>query len=283
MEVRTFGEAKSSSLASSLRSFLRSTEARHNQRRKQPSLPIEFGKSFQKSSNPLSGPTAFIDFLLAALPDHEAYLFGGAIRDFALFGRPGFNSDLDLVVTCPSSTLAEVLPSSGVARNKFGGFRLTVGQQEVDVWSAPETWAFKEGLLEYSGIESLLSTVVINWDAVLLNLRKFDLLTYDCFFEEIEKRHLDVRYTKNPNPTNVATKILRYISLKEVKTVSFDLVDYAKSAIKAIGIDAIIRREMEQFGSVYITKQIASAFLTYESDECSEIDIGDLLYVGSFR
>lgn len=283
MEIRTFEEGKRSSLAGSIRSFLRSTEARQRQRPKQPSLPIDFGEPFQKSSNPHSGPSAFIDFLLAALPDHEAYLFGGAIRDFALFGRPGFNSDLDLVVSCPSITLAEVLPSWGVVRNKFGGFRLNVGQQEIDVWSAPETWAFKQGLLAYSGIESLLSTVVINWDAVLLNLRNNEILTYPGFFEEIEKRHLDVRFTKNPKPTNVATKILRYISLKEVKTVSVDLHDYVKRAIKSIGSEEIVRREMEQFGSGYITNQILSAFLTYEGDGCMKIDVGDLLYVGAFR
>ena len=40
----------------------------------------------------------FIDFLDSSIYDGNIYLFGGIIRDLAMFGREGFKSDVDIVV-----------------------------------------------------------------------------------------------------------------------------------------------------------------------------------------
>ncbi len=113
----------------------------------------------------------FLDFITAALPDGDVYLFGGVLRDLALLGNKGFDSDIDLVVEGNWHDCARYLESYGAAKNKFGGFRLSVDGWPIDIWNARETWAIKQGLVEYRSIFSLTETTVLNWDAILMNWR----------------------------------------------------------------------------------------------------------------
>src|SRR5690554_5107071 len=83
----------------------------------------------------------FLDLLCSALPMGNVYLFGGVLRDLALFGTRGFCSDIDLVVDEGWDTCVPFLEHLGARKNKFGGYRLWVAGWPVDIWSAEETWA----------------------------------------------------------------------------------------------------------------------------------------------
>ena len=247
-------------LASKLRGFLSQSLRRERTTGSQGVLDIEHDPIYNERWNPSSGPAAFIEFLCAAIPDGDVYLFGGALRDFALFGREGFSSDLDVVVTCSSSTLSAALPSDVAKKNKFGGFRLKLRRQEIDVWAAPDTWAFSEGYFTYRGISSLLDTTVINWDSILLNLRTFDVICKPGYFQDISSRHLDVQFTINPNPHGALIKILRYITLKSVNTVSRRLFCFVKKELLEADGHQIVIDERRKFGDAYINEEVLNFF-----------------------
>lgn len=247
-------------LASKLRRFLSESLHRERTTGRQGVLAIEHEPIYNDIWNPSSGPSAFLEFLCAAIPDGDVYLFGGALRDFALFGREGFRSDLDIVVTCSSTVLSEVLPSDIAKKNKFGGFRLQLRSQEIDVWAARDTWAFSEGYFTYKGISSLLDTTVINWDSILLNLRTFDVICKPGYFNDISSRHLDIQFTINPNPHGALIKILRYITLKAVNTVSKRLFCFVNKELLKTDCRQIIIEERGKFGDAYINEGVLDFF-----------------------
>jgi predicted nucleotidyltransferase len=74
--------------------------------------------------NPSGSVSEFLDFLTDAVPDGDVNLFGGVLRDLALLGRRGFNSDIDLVVEGDWKDCETYLKSLNAQRNKFGGYRL---------------------------------------------------------------------------------------------------------------------------------------------------------------
>ena len=110
----------------------------HNQQ-----LALDLPDSFRQEdsiSHPTKSITSFLDFLSDSLPDGDAYLFGGVLRDLALLGGRGFNSDIDVVVEGDWTSFKKYLDHLGAYRNKFGGYRLDVASWKVDIWSARETW-----------------------------------------------------------------------------------------------------------------------------------------------
>ena len=113
----------------------------------------------------------FLNLISDAMPNGNVYLFGGVLRDLALLGRKGFNSDIDLVVEGDWSHFVSYLQSLKAHKNKFGGYRLMVDGWPIDIWNAKETWAIKQGFVLYKGIASLTDTTVLNWDAILMNWR----------------------------------------------------------------------------------------------------------------
>src|SRR5262245_12446938 len=79
---------------------------------------------------------SFFDFLSASLPQCDIYLFGGMLRDLALFGREGFNSDIDVVVEGEWAAFSDYLETLGAKKNRFGGYRLSAGDWPIDIWNA---------------------------------------------------------------------------------------------------------------------------------------------------
>ena len=114
------------------------------------------------TENPRESITGFLNFVTDAIPNGDVYLFGGVLRDLALLGRKGFNSDIDVVVEGNWEQFVSYLDSLKAHKNKFGGYRLTIGGWPVDIWNASETWAIKRGLVRYNGIASLTETTVLN-------------------------------------------------------------------------------------------------------------------------
>lgn len=279
MEDMTSNDAiHSKRVSKAMRAFITSSLKKEKSATRQPDLGLRYLPPYIERFNPTSGPAALIEFLVSAIPERGVYLFGGALRDFALYGKRGFNSDLDIVVSCSSDILSSVIPKNISVRNKFGGFRLVIDNQEVDIWSAPETWAFKNGFFTYTDIRSLLNTTVINWDAILLDLRSYKIITPKNYFRDISGRHLDICFTENPDPQSVLIKILRYISLKEVYSVSRDLAIYVSNRLTSMDTDGLPKIERRKFGNSYITKQVIEFFLKCDSPSTESIDVWDKLY-----
>jgi hypothetical protein len=222
-------------------------------------------------NNPSKSIAEFLNFLSDALPDGDVYLFGGVLRDIALLGRSGFNSDIDLVVEGDWLNCVGYLESLGAHKNKFGGYRLEVAGWPIDIWNAKETWAIKQGLVAYKGIASLTETTVLNWDAILMNWRTRSFVYRKDYLEAIQSRVLDIVLEKNPNPLGMAVRVFRHLCLKDARKITPSAAKYLANCTKTYSFDDIKDGEIRSYGNSVIEPAIYRLFEHLEA--CEDLDI----------
>lgn len=209
---------------------------------------------------PTTSITAFLQFLTDSLPDGDVYLFGGVLRDLALLGGRGFNSDIDIVVEGDWQSCVRYLDRTGARRNKFGGYRLRVAGWDVDIWSAKETWAIRQGIVPYKGIASLTETTVLNWDAVLMNWRTRAFVFRNRYLDEIQARLLDIVLDQNPDPMGMAVRVFRHLCLKDAKSVTEKALEYLADCTSAYTLADLTAREVRSYGKSIIEPAIYRYF-----------------------
>lgn len=214
----------------------------------------------------------FLDFIVDALPDGEVYLFGGVIRDMALLGRSGFNSDVDLVVDGDWENFLSYLEALGAKKNKFGGYRFIVAGWPVDIWNARETWAIRQGLVSYKGISSLTQTTVLNWDAILMNWRTRSFVCQENYLKDINQRALDIVLEENPNPLGMVVRVFRHLFLKDAKKITPAAARYLAKCANIYDFENIKESEIRSYGNSVI-KPVAYKFFR-ELGSREELELG---------
>lgn len=219
---------------------------------------------FYESGYPYSNVCAFLDYICIKLGDGDIFLFGGLIRDLAMFGQKGFNSDIDVVVDGLWDELKSELLLNGARLNKFGGLRLAVDGWPIDIWNARDTWAFKVGILEFNGVESLLGSTVLNWDGILMNWRTKSFLHKNNYFEQIGNRILDVVLVENPNPLGMLVRVLRHLSQKDAKQYSERAFKYLVNETKKYTFDTFFNYERKAYGKPIVDFKLYKFFEMFE-------------------
>jgi len=241
--------------------MLRTSERPQRASRKQLDLGLTHEPLPEESiAHPSRTIAEFLDFLTAAMPDGDVYLFGGVLRDLALLGKRGFNSDIDLVVEGDWDNCIQYLESYGAKRNKFGGFRLFLGGWPIDIWNARETWAIKQGLVEYRSIFSLTETTVLNWDAILMNWRAKAFIHPANYLVMLRERVLDVVLEANPNPLGMAVRVFRHLSLKNASKVTFAAAEYLANSANKYTFEEIRTAEVNSYGDSVVQRQTHDFF-----------------------
>ena len=212
------------------------------------------------ANTPTSSISEFLEYTCDVIPMGELYLFGGVLRDLALSGREGFESDIDLVVDGDWAHLVGYLKSVGFARNRFGGFRGDVDGWPVDIWNSRETWAIRAGLVQYRGIESLTKTTILNWDAILLNWRTKQIVCRPDYFRQIEEGVMDVVLVKNPNPLGAAVRAFRHLCLKDARVVTVQAARYLGDAARKYSSETIVKSEFASYGRTFIRPAVIEHF-----------------------
>lgn len=214
----------------------------------------------QAISHPSKSIVQFLNFLSDVVPDGDVYLFGGILRDVALFGPRGFTSDIDLVVEGDWDHCVNYLVSLGGHRNKFGGFRLAVDGWPVDIWNAADTWAIRQGLVTYRSIASLTETTVLNWDAILMNWRTGAFVCREKYLEELRDRTLDVVLTANPNPLGMVVRVFRHLCSKDARRVTEAAARFLVESTTKYSYQEIVREERRSYGNSAIGSDIYMLF-----------------------
>ena len=209
---------------------------------------------------PTSSMYEFLDYLCDVLPTGELYLFGGVLRDLAMFGRRGFASDFDLVVEGDWAHLTKYLERLEASRNRFGGYRLYVDRWPIDIWEARETWAIRERLVRYRGIESLTKTTILNWDAILLNWRTREVVCRPDYFFEIQQHLMDIVLTENPNPLGAAVRAFRHLCSKDAEKLTVAAAKYLGCAAKRHSPEFIVRAEIASYRNRVIDPTVLRFF-----------------------
>jgi hypothetical protein len=221
---------------------------------------------------PTKSIAKFLNFISDALPDGDVYLFGGLLRDLALLGQKGFNSDIDIVVEGNWSSCVAYLESLGAHKNKFGGYRLEVAGWPIDIWNAKETWAIKQGLVQYKSIASLTETTVLNWDAILMNWRTRTFIYRKNYFDDLKARKLDIVLVKNPDPLGMAVRVFRHLCSKDARKITSLAIEYLVNCTKTYSFDDIKNREIRSYGKTLIDPHIYKFFEHLKANEMLDMD-----------
>lgn len=190
----------------------------------------------------------------------EVLLFGGFIRDVALFSVKGFDSDIDVVVDCQKEHLDSFFNLYDAQENKFGGYRLDIGGWSVDVWPLKDTWAFRESLVVFKDRTSLLDTTITNWDAVAYSFLDERLLMKPHYLAQLSSGELDLVLVENPNRLGALLRVLRAIHDKRAKILMPGLLRYLKSELCAYTVDDIYQSQLKFFNRIYFTLNEVKAF-----------------------
>lgn len=149
----------------------------------------------------------------------EVYVFGGLLRDLALYGSSDFSSDVDIVLVPHDEAAFEaILEKFAFRRNKFGGFRLTANRWLFDIWEFDKTWAFAEKHVQPKSKHSLNETTFFNWDAVFYDFRANQIVCSDGYFEQLANLSLDINLELNPDTLGMFLRALRFIEEDQAKT-----------------------------------------------------------------
>lgn len=136
---------------------------------------------------------------------------GGMLRNLLLEGNRDFVSDVDFVVDCVSiDEFQRTMTALGAKQNRFGGFGVSLRQWKVDVWPLERTWAAMEGHVEIKELSDLIKTTFFNWDEIIYELEKHELIAAPRYFEWLEQRFLEINLEANPNPLGNAVRAIRY-------------------------------------------------------------------------
>lgn len=213
----------------------------------------------------------FLNLVSASVPDGDVYLFGGILRDLALYGKKGFRSDIDLVVEGDWSDLVTYIEHLGAIKNKFGGYRLMVGEWPVDIWNAEDTWAIKQGYVAYKGIASLLDTTVLNWDSILMNWRTGNFVAQPDYLTLLQNRTLHVVLEQNPNPLGMAVRVFRHLCMKDAKRISTGAANYLALSARNYSYELLCSSERKSYGNNKIEKAHYETFRSFGEIEITDI------------
>jgi hypothetical protein len=206
-----------------------------------------------------------------AVPDGDLFLFGGLIRDIALFGRSGFDSDVDIVVEGDWENCVSYLEAKGAQKNKFGGYRLHIDEWPVDIWSARRTWAVERLHIPYMGVASLLDTTVLNWDAILMNWRTRQFVCRPNYLKELRERILDVVLMENPNPLGMAVRVFRHLCMKDARKITASAARYLAKSTHTYSFDELQQSEIGSYGTTVIQLAAYLFFQELALDDSNDI------------
>lgn len=244
-------------------------------KKSKPQLLLDFPfelkpkKAIEYPSKSLSN---FLDFIAASVPSGNVYLFGGLIRDIAFYGKKGFHSDIDVVVEGEWSSCVDYLIKLGAIKNKFGGFRLEISGWPIDIWNAEETWAIKEGLIEYRGIASLTETTVLNWDAILMNWKTRHFICKSNYLDQLNARVLDVVLEKNPDDLGMTVRVFRHLCSKDAKKISAEALIFLAERTDKYPFSIIKSREVSSYGNTLINPNVYRFFNELKGVDRYEIE-----------
>ena len=193
----------------------------------------------------------------------QVLIFGGFLRDLALSGSRDFASDIDAVVAgCDSTELSHTLSRMNLSptRNKFGGYRLSVGRWKLDLWCLETTWAFRHGHVEEPSPTNLVKTTFFDWDAITFDLESQNFLCLDDYLTRLHDRVLDINLSANPNPIGNIVKAFRYCE-KYDAALSSRLARYICDQLSAHGAQELSDYEGQAHEKRVLTKRLINQLI----------------------
>lgn len=179
-------------------------------------------------------------------------LIGGMLRDVALFGNAGFKSDLDFVIdTYDLPSFEKHMSSIGAGVNRFGGYSLPSRKWQIDIWPLQRTWAHLEGHVRVRTVADLRDVTFFRCDAIIYDLAYKRLRAKSGYFDELDRKVLEINLRPNPNPRGNAVRAFRYALIKGFRWGP-NLTQFIAETIDEFGWNALRENEMRSFKTQYL-------------------------------
>lgn len=203
----------------------------------------------------------------------EVFVFGGLIRDICFHGIRDFSSDVDLVVkVIDRDGFDELMNSQDVSRNRFGGYRIEFSRWQIDLWEFQNTWAFSEGLVVPVNDDSLLDTTFFNWDSIYYNVFSRQLSHSETYFDDVQKRFLDLKLMENPNRFGSFVRALRMI-LRERATTGRNMTCFLLEQLNCSLDSEILEYERAHFSKQMLSREVLGVFRKVEPDMDKQVEV----------
>lgn len=130
---------------------------------------------------------------------NRCYIFGGFIVDFLKKNR--FHRDIDIVIENLNKETIELINQFNGIKNSFGGYKLNIGEVNVDIWAIKDTWAIRKmNYMNFDLFSILPSTSFFNSTAIIFSVQDNKLIFKNSFENYINNKFLDIIFEDNPYP-----------------------------------------------------------------------------------
>jgi hypothetical protein len=195
----------------------------------------------------------------------DAVVFGGVLRDLALYGPAERPRDVDIVVNCSSYELSAWLSAFPSQRTRFGGFRVRLHKWNFDIWTLRETWAFTASDMEPT-FENLPKTTFFNIEGVAAQLntapRQKRAVYSFGFADAISSKILDINFEPNPFPQLCIVRGL-LTAVRHRLVLSSRLARYMANHANRTEIAEIVQVQSRHYGVVRLRSQDIELWLDH--------------------
>lgn len=137
---------------------------------------------------------------LVALSTHSTiYIFSGVIRNFFL--RVKEFRDIDIVLT-EEVDIENVFNGYDIKKNSFGGFKISKGEEVIDLWYVKNTWGLKFSKpLEFNeGLEKFIPyTAFFNFSSIVFSFNEKKFYYTAQFLRFLQYKKIDMVFEPNAN------------------------------------------------------------------------------------
>jgi hypothetical protein len=206
-------------------------------------------------------------YVIALIQERQwkAVIFGGVIRDLAVFGPAERPRDVDVVVSedVPNHELESAFGKWIVRRTRFGGLHLLVDKWMFDIWNVAGTWGIIE-LGVAATFDVLPKTTFLNVEAIAAEIgttkgQQRALYTHG-FFEALESKSVEINLKENPFP---ALCVVR--SLLTAARLNFSigpaLGDYIVRYARDSSIRELVEVQRSHYGVVRVPEPRLDAWI----------------------
>lgn len=179
-------------------------------------------------------------------------LIGGMLRDVAMFGNAAFKSDLDFVIDpFDLAAFEKHMHAIGARVNRFGGYALPSKRWQIDVWPLQRTWAHLKGYVHVRKVGDLRDVTFFNCDAIIYDLSRKKLSAKPGYFDNLDRKVLEINLRPNPNPKGNAVRAFRYALIKGFHWGP-NLSRFMAETIDKVGWNELRESEIHSFKTRYL-------------------------------
>lgn len=187
------------------------------------------------------------------------YLFSGIIRDYFINIKDNNNYDIEIrdvdLVYDGALQMESVLYGYDYIKNSFGGFKIKIGNTEIDIWNLHDTWGLRKQNLSNNknSIFNLPNSTFFNYSSIVYSLHDKEFIVGDPFIQFYDKREIDIVYEENPYPELCIVNSIYYYNKTNLK-LSDKLISYILHH-KNIDRKKLINIQIKHFKEEVIKKE----------------------------